>query len=108
MSDKKKVRLKQWHYKSRFILILFGAVAIIVYLIRAGRAKEYAGLGAALCVIACGLFLVWHAFHLFLEEDELEQKYIEGKPDSAPQLNPSSPQPNPPDTDGNSEGSGTI
>lgn len=76
-------RWKRWHHKSRIFLIVLGIVAIVVYLLRAGLAKQYAGLGAALCVIAVFCFLVWHTFHLFLEEDEIEEREI-NKPDVTP------------------------
>ena len=77
MSDKKdKSGWKHWHRKSRIILMLLGAVAIIVYLFQAGLAKQYAGLGAALCVIACGGFLIWHAIHLFAEQDALDEQQL--------------------------------
>jgi hypothetical protein len=72
--------LKRWHHKSRFVLILLGAVAVIVYLFQAGLAKQYAGLGAALCAVACGLFLVWHAVHVFIEEDKVEEQQINKAP----------------------------
>lgn len=92
MSDKKIARWKYWHLKSRIILMLLGVVAIIVYLLRAGLAKQYAGLGAALCVISCGGFLIWHAVHLFAEQDALEEKYID-RPDE--QTSPSATPPGP-------------
>jgi divalent metal cation (Fe/Co/Zn/Cd) transporter len=78
MTDKKMEQstVKRWHHKSRIILIVLGIVAIIVYLFQAGLAKQYAGLGAALCVISVGGFLVWHMFHLFLEEDVIEEREI--------------------------------
>jgi|HubBroStandDraft_5_1064220.scaffolds.fasta_scaffold139361_2 divalent metal cation (Fe/Co/Zn/Cd) transporter len=81
MSDKKIAAKsgagwKRWHHKSRIVLMLLGAVAVIVYLFQAGLAKQYAGLGAALCVIACGGFLVWHAIHLFTEEDAFDEQQL--------------------------------
>ena len=57
--------------------MLLGAAAIIVYLLLTGLAKQYAGVGAALCVISCGGFLIWHAVHFFAEQDALEEKYID-------------------------------
>ena len=54
--------------------MLLAVVGIIVYLVQAGLAKQYAGVGAALCVIACGGFLVWHAVHLFAEQDAIDEK----------------------------------
>jgi hypothetical protein len=77
MSDKKIAGWKRWHFKSRIILMLLGAVAIIVYLLQSGLAKQYAGVGAALCAIACGGFLVWHLVHLFAEEDAIEEQQID-------------------------------
>lgn len=68
-------RCKRWHFRSRFFLMFLGAVAIIVYLVRSGLAKQYEGLGAALCAVACGLFMVWHAIHLFTEQDKYEEQH---------------------------------
>jgi len=85
---------KRWHLKSRVILILLGAIAVIVYLFQAGLAKEYAGLGAALCAVACGGFLVWHAVHVFAEEDAVEEQQINQATDSSPQLNPADKETN--------------
>lgn len=79
---------RHWHHKSRIVLMLLAAVAIIVYVFQAGLAKQYAGLGAALCVISCGLFLVWHAVHVFMEEDAIEEQTIDKATASSPQLNP--------------------
>jgi hypothetical protein len=67
---------KRWHLKSRVVLMLLGVIAVVVYLFQAGLAKEYAGLGAALCAVACGGFLVWHAIHVFTEEDAVEEREI--------------------------------
>ena len=85
---------KRWHLKSRVILILLGIIAVIVYLFQAGLAKEYAGLGAALCAVACGGFLVWHAVHVFAEEDAVEEQQINHETDSSPQLNPADKETN--------------
>lgn len=82
MTDKKmepaniSAHWKRWKLKSSIILMLLGVSAIIVYLFRAGLAKQYAGLGAALCVITCGGFLVWHVVHLFAEQDVIEEQKI--------------------------------
>lgn len=54
--------------------MLLGAVAIIVYLVRSGLAQQYEGLGAALCAVAVGLFLVWHTIHFFAEQDAAEEQ----------------------------------
>jgi hypothetical protein len=94
MNDKKidqpsgKPRWKHWHSKSRIILMLLGAIAVIVYLFQAGLAKQYAGLGAALCAVACGLFLVWHAIHVFAEEDAFDEQQLNQATGSSPRLNP--------------------
>jgi divalent metal cation (Fe/Co/Zn/Cd) transporter len=83
MSDKKSAAgWRHLHHKSRIILMLLAVVGIIVYLVQAGLAKQYAGLGAALCVIACGGFLVWHAVHLFVEQDAIDEKQF---PEEFPQ-----------------------
>ena len=83
-------RWKRWHFKSSIILMLLGAFAVIVYLLRSGLAKEYEGLGTALCAVACGGFLVWHAIHLFAEQDALEEQQLH-----ITQATASPPQPNP-------------
>jgi hypothetical protein len=94
MNDKKieqptiKPRWKHWHFKSRIVLMLLGALAVIIYVFQAGLAKQYAGLGAALCAVACGLFLVWHAIHLFAEQDALDEQQLNEAAGSSPQLNP--------------------
>jgi hypothetical protein len=97
MNDKKTntgaakpvARWKRWRFKSSVVLMLLAACAIIVYLLRSGLAKQYEGLGAALCAIACGGFLVWHVIHLFAEEDAFDEQQ------------PSFPQPNPADKETN-------
>ena len=95
MSDK-KTGLRHWHHKSRIVLMVLGLVAIIVYLVQAGLAKQYAGLGAALCVISVGGFLIWHAVHVFLEEDVIEEQQI-----NKDQATASSSQQNPADKEAN-------
>ena len=106
MSDKKTIntgstkstpvaRWKRWHFKSRIILMLLGAFAVIVYLMRAGLAKQYEGLGAALCAVACGGFLVWHAIHLFAEQDAFDERQLKEATGSSPQLNPADKETNP-------------
>jgi len=78
-------------------LMLLGAIALIVYLVLSGLAKEYAGLGAALCAFAVGGFLIWHAMHLFLEEDVIEEQQIniDKRTVSSPQQNPDGKETNP-------------
>ena len=85
-------RWKRWKFRSSIILMLLGAIAIIVYLVLTGLAKQYMGLGAALCAIALGGFLIWHAMHMFLEQDVIEEQQI-----NKDQATPSSPQQNPAD-----------
>ena len=79
---------KRWHFRSRIILMLLAAVAVIVYLMRSGLAKEYEGIGAALCAVACGGFLVWHAIHLFAEQDAFDEQQQNQATSSAPLPNP--------------------
>jgi hypothetical protein len=67
-----------------------GAIAVITYLLRSGLGKQYEGIGAALCAVACGGFLVWHAIHLFAEQDALEEEQLHENQETI-----SSPQPNP-------------
>jgi hypothetical protein len=67
---------KRWRFKTSIALMLLGAAAIITYLVLTGLAKQYAGLGAALCAVACGGFLVWHTVHLFAEEDAIDEKLL--------------------------------
>lgn len=79
--------VRRWKHKTSVLLMLLGAVAIVVYLLRSGLAKEYEGLGAALCAFAVGGFLIWHAVHLFTEEDAFDEQQLRAKH--------SSQQPNP-------------
>jgi phosphatidylserine synthase len=98
MNDEKKEQIKsttpvprwkRWHFRSRIILMVLGAIAVVVYLVSAGLAKQYEGLGAALCVIACGGFLIWHAIHLFAEQDAFDEQQLGQSPPSSPELSPS-------------------
>jgi len=85
-------RWRRWHHKTQILLILLGTIGLTIYLLLVGLAKQYAGIGAALCAVAVGGFLIWHLVHLFAEEDVLEQRYIDHRTDSL-----SSPQPTPVD-----------
>ena len=69
-------RRKGWHFASLIVLMPFGAVGVIFYLLRSAFAKEFEGIGAALCVVACGGFLVWHVIHLFAEQDKLQEEQL--------------------------------
>jgi hypothetical protein len=83
---------KRWKLRSSILLMVLGALAVIVYLMRSGLAKEYEGLGAALCAIACGGFLVWHAVHLFAEQDRIEEQFDEDEARaSSREANPTRP-----------------
>ena len=81
---------RRWHFKSRIFLMLLGVVAIIIYLVCNGLAKQYAGLGAALCVIACFGFLVWHTIHLFAEQDAFDEQQLN---QADKENNPTAPPP---------------
>jgi hypothetical protein len=83
-------RRKRWHFASSIVLMSLGAIAVIVYLLRSALAEEYEGLGAALCAVACGGFLVWHLIHLLAEEDKLQDQQL-----NANQATVSPPEPNP-------------
>src|ERR1700734_3461381 len=83
--------VNRWKRRSSILLMLLGACALILYLVRAGLAKEYAGLGAALCMIALGGFLIWHAVHLFTEEDTFDEQQLLAR-DSSRQSNPTDEQ----------------
>lgn len=83
---------KRWKFKSSIVLMLLAIIAVIVFLAQAGLAKQYAGIGAALCVIACFGFLVWHTVHLFAEEDAIEEKEY---PEEFPELNSANKEKNP-------------
>ncbi|HXC34901.1 MAG TPA: hypothetical protein VNV43_03450 [Candidatus Acidoferrales bacterium] len=77
-------RWRRWHLKSRIFLMLLAVVAIVVYLVPAGSANEFKGIGAALCVLACGGFLIWHAIHFFAEQDKVDEKVY---PEEFPEQN---------------------
>src|ERR1700733_1387993 len=79
---------KRWHFRSRIILMLLAAVALIVYLMRSGLAKEYEGLGAALCAVACAGFLIWHVIHLLAEQDAFDEQQLNQATGSSPLPNP--------------------
>lgn len=83
-------RWKRWHFRSSIILVLLGASALLIYLLRSRVAEESEGIGAALCAVACGGFLVWHVIHLFAEQDKAQVHQLEET-----EATVSSPQPNP-------------
>lgn len=67
---------KCWHVVSLIVLMPLGAIGVILYLLRSAFAEEFEGIGAALCAVACGGFLVWHLSHLFAEEDKLQDQQL--------------------------------
>ena len=86
-------RRKRWHFASSIVLMSLGAIAVIVFLLRSVLAERYEGLGAALCAVACGGFLVWHLIHLFAEEDKM-QLNANQESVSPPEPDPAGPQTN--------------
>ena|ERR1700733_440355 len=85
-------RWKHWHFKSSFLLMAAGALAIILYLSRSVIPPQFEGMGAALCAIACAGFLVWHIIHLMADQDRVEeleeQKLMNKALDSTRETNP--------------------
>ena len=49
---------KRRHLVRLIALMSLGVIAVIVYVSRPALAQSYEGLAAALCVVACGVFLV--------------------------------------------------
>lgn len=90
-------RWKRLHFKSRIVLMLLAAIGVILYLLRSAFTEEFVGLGAALCAAACAGFLVWHAIHLFAEEDKLQDDLLKANkwPVSPPEENSDERQTNP-------------
>ena len=85
-------RRKRWHFANLIVLMSLGAIGVVLYLLRSAFAEEFEGLGAALCAVACGGFLVWHLIHLLAEEDKLQEQKL-----NANQATVSSPEPTPAD-----------
>jgi hypothetical protein len=65
---------KGWHFISLIFLMPLGAIGVVLYLLRHVFTADYEGLGAALCAVACGGFLVRHVIHLFAEEDKMQDQ----------------------------------
>jgi hypothetical protein len=84
-------RRKRLHFVSLIAAISLAAIAVIIFVPRSAYAQSYEGLAAALCVIACGVFLVRRFIRVLAEEDKLQDK----QPD-ANQATVSPSQPNPP------------
>jgi hypothetical protein len=66
------------HHVSLIILILLPAIVVIVYLLRPALAQRYEGIGVALCVVACGLFLVRRVIRLMKAEDKWQEEHPDG------------------------------
>jgi len=89
-------RKSRWHFASSIVLMSLGAIGIIVYLVGPKFAEKYEGVGAALCVVACGGFLVWHVIHLLAEEDQIQDELLKADkwPGSSREENPDVQQTN--------------
>jgi len=71
-----------------------GAIGVVLYLLRSAFAEEFEGVGAALCVAACGGFLVWHVIHLFAEQDKLQEEQLNQATVSPPEPSPAGQETN--------------
>jgi len=80
---------KRRHFASLIVLVLLGAI-VVVYLLHSAFAAKYEGLGIALCVVACGVFLVRHAIRLMKAEDKMQDPQPDGNEAAI-----SPPDPNP-------------
>lgn len=83
-------RRKGWHFVSLIVLLPLGAIGVILYLLRSAFAEEFEGIGAALCVVACGGFLVLHVIHLLADQDKLQEQQLNSNRATA---SPSQPSP---------------
>lgn len=83
-------RRKRRHFVRLITLMSLGAIAVIVFVSRSVLAQSYEGLAAALCVVACGVFLVRRFIRLLAEEDKLQEEQLNADPATV-----SPPEPNP-------------
>jgi len=83
-------RRKRWHFVRLIALMSLGAIAIIIFVPRSVLAQRYEGLGIALCVVACGVFLVRRFIRVLAEEDKLQEQEF-----NANQATVSPSEPNP-------------
>ncbi len=81
---------KRRHFVKLIALMSLGAIAIIIYVLRPALVRSYEGIAVALCVAACGLFLVRRFIRVLAEEDKLQDQELD-----ANQATVSSSQPNP-------------
>src|ERR1700690_2136056 len=65
---------KRRHLVRLIALMSLGVIAVIVYVSRPALAQSYEGLAVALCVIACGVFLVRRFTRVLAEEDRLQEQ----------------------------------
>ena len=64
-------RRKRRHFVKLIVLMSLGVIAAVIFVPLSPLAQRYEGLGVALCVVACGAFLVRRFIRLLAEEDEL-------------------------------------
>ena len=87
-------RRKRWSSARLITLSSLGAILVIVCLLRHVPAERLEGLGAALCVIACGGLLIRHLLRVMAEEDMLEEEQLNANQAtvSHPEANPTGPR----------------
>lgn len=73
-------RRKGWSSAGLITLILFGPIVVIVYLLWNAPAVKLEGLGAGLCAVACGGFLIRRLVRGMEEEDKLEEELRNADP----------------------------
>jgi len=88
-------RRKRRHFVELIALISLAAIAFIIFVSRSAIAQPYEGLGIALCVVACGILLVRHAFRVLMEQDKLQEEQLDQATVSPPQSNPAEIQADP-------------
>jgi len=81
-------RRKRRHFVRLIALVSLGVIAVIVYVSRSALAQSYEGLGAALCVIACGVFLVRRFTRVLAEEDKLQEQQLNANQATVSPLDP--------------------
>ncbi|HTB83712.1 MAG TPA: hypothetical protein VK742_08665 [Candidatus Sulfotelmatobacter sp.] len=94
------VTQKKPRYFLRLIIVLLSLVAIAILLNKShsALARSYVGVAIALCVVACGVFLVRRFLRILAEEDKLQEQLLaENQAAFLPlQPNPAEPQRRPP------------
>jgi hypothetical protein len=88
--------------KRRYLLliiafILLGAIAVIVLVRRQMFTHWCEGFGAALCAVACGVFIVRHVILELTDEDKLQEEQLNANQAtfSPPESNPADREKNP-------------